>query len=82
MTTELNQAELIKLLIAEHLGLSIDDIKDESDLTNLGADSLDGVEIIMALEDEFSIEICDEDAEKCATIADIVALVASSKVLQ
>lgn len=56
--------------------------KDESEITvtsnikeDLGADSLDMVEVIMGLEDEFGIEIADEDAAKIATVGDIVAYI-------
>ena len=66
----------IKGIIAEQLGVEEDAISMETNLMkDLEADSLDAVEIIMAIEDEFDIEIPDEDAEKFQTVADIVSYV-------
>ena len=63
----------IKEFIVEQLGVSEEDIQPETNLMkDLEADSLDAVEIIMAIEDEYDIEIPDEDAEKFQTINDIV----------
>ena len=63
----------IKEFIVDQLGVSEDDIQLETNLMkDLEADSLDAVEIIMAIEDEYDIEIPDEDAEKFQTIGDIV----------
>ncbi len=63
----------IKNVIAEQLGLDVEEIKMESSFVDdLGADSLDIVELIMALEEEFDMEIPDEDAEKIAAVGDIV----------
>lgn len=63
----------IKEFIVEQLGVSEEDIQPETNLMkDLEADSLDAVEIIMAIEDEYDIEIPDEDAEKFQTIGDIV----------
>lgn len=69
----------IKAIIAEQLGVEdIESITNETSLMkDLEADSLDAVEIMMALEDEFEIEIPDEDAEKFANIGDIVKYVES-----
>ena len=65
--------EKIKNLIADQLCISPDDIADDADIVNdLGADSLDIVELIMALEEEFDTEIPDEDAEKVVTVGDVV----------
>ena len=59
----------VKKNVAEQLGAAEDDIKNESSFVNdLGADSLDTVELVMALEEEFDIEIPDEDAEKITTV--------------
>jgi len=71
----------VKEIIAEQLGIDdLDIIKKESSLVNdLEADSLDAVEIIMALEDEFGIEVPDEDAEKFKCIGDIVAYIEENK---
>jgi acyl carrier protein len=63
----------IKDIIAEQLGLRHDEIKnDASFLEDLGADSLDIVELIMAMEEEFELEIPDEDAEKIQTVQDSI----------
>lgn len=63
----------IKGIIAEQLGVEEDAITMETNLMkDLEADSLDAVEIIMAIEDEFDMEVPDEDAEKFQTVADIV----------
>ena len=64
----------IKGIIAEQLGVDEEEVKLETNLAkDLEADSLDAVEIIMAIEDEFDIEVPDEDAEKFATVNDIVS---------
>jgi len=63
----------VKELIVGQIGMSADELDmDTSILNSLDADSLDLVEIIMAIEDEFNIEIPDDDAEKFLTIGDIV----------
>ncbi len=60
-------------IIAESLGVSTDEIQiTASFIEDLGADSLDIVELVMAIEKEFSIEIPDEDAEKIATVQDAI----------
>ena len=65
--------EKVKKIIADKLDIEEDKIKPESSfLDDLGADSLDIVELIMELEEEFGIEIPDEDAEKIRTVADAV----------
>ena len=65
--------EKIKKIIAEQLGIGEDGIKmDSSFVDDLGADSLDIVELIMALETEFDLEIPDEEAEKISTVGDVV----------
>lgn len=66
----------IKEIIVEQLGVDADAITMNTHLMkDLEADSLDAVEIIMAIEDEFEIEVPDEDAEKFQTIGDIVKYV-------
>lgn len=66
----------IKEFIVDQLGVDPDDIQMDTNLMkDLEADSLDAVEIIMAIEDEYDIEIPDEDAEKFQTIRDIVTYV-------
>ncbi|SHE31976.1 MULTISPECIES: acyl carrier protein [Caloramator] len=65
--------ERVKERISEVLGIDPDDITMESSfMDDLGADSLDVVELIMALEDEFDLEIPDEEAEKIQTVGDVV----------
>ena len=61
--------EKIKKIISEQLGVEEDDVVPEAKFVDdLGADSLDTVELVMALEEEFEIEIPDEDAEKIQTV--------------
>lgn len=63
----------VKALIVEQLGVEEDDVKMESSFVDdLGADSLDIVELVMALEEEFELEIPDEDAEKIRTVGEAV----------
>ncbi len=62
----------VREIVAEQLGISEDEItRDSSFMNDLGADSLDIVELLMALEEEFSVEIPDEDAEKMSTVGDV-----------
>lgn len=66
-------AEKVKSIIAEQLGVKIEEVKPEAAfIDDLGADSLDTVELIMALEEEFSVEIPDEDAEKMTKVGDAI----------
>ena len=68
-----NIEERVIKMVAEQLGVKEDDIQSTSSFVeDLGADSLDTVELIMALEEEFDAEIPDEDAEKIATVKDAV----------
>lgn len=72
--------EKIKKIIAEQLCMSVEKIADDADITkDLGADSLDVVELLMAFEDEFGVSISDEDATKIKTVNDILAYVESKK---
>ena len=65
--------EKIQAIIAKELNVSLDKITMDTHLVDdLGADSLDIVELIMALEEEFDIEIPDADAEKVVTVTDVV----------
>jgi acyl carrier protein len=65
--------EKIRTTIASQLSIDEEEIKMESSfMNNLGADSLDIVELIMALEEEYEIEIPDEDVEKITTVGDVV----------
>jgi acyl carrier protein len=66
-------ADRVKAIIAEQLGVKPEEVVPEASfIDDLGADSLDKVELIMALEEEFSVEIPDEDAEKMTTVADSI----------
>lgn len=68
--------ERVKVLVAEQLGLESEEVaSDSSIIEDLGADSLDIVELIMALEEEFEMDIPDGDAEKILTVKDAVEYV-------
>jgi acyl carrier protein len=68
----------VKSIIADQLGISEEQIKPESKfIEDLGADSLDIVELIMAMEEEFQTEIPDEEAEKIRTVGDAISYVQS-----
>jgi len=70
----------VKSIIVEKLGVDESDITDDASFTNdLGADSLDTVELIMEFEKEFDVTIPDEDAEKIATVGDAVSYLEDSK---
>jgi acyl carrier protein len=63
----------VKKIISDQLGVPEADVKPEASFVNdLGADSLDTVELVMALEEEFGVEIPDEDAEKIATVQNAI----------
>jgi acyl carrier protein len=63
----------VKEIIAEQLGVDGDQVTENASFTDdLGADSLDTVELVMALEEEFDLEIPDEDAEKIVTVSDAI----------
>lgn len=65
--------EKVKEIISEQLGVKKDEIKPESSfIDDLGADSLDTVEVVMALEEEFGIEIPDEEAEKITKVGEAI----------
>jgi acyl carrier protein len=69
-------SDRVKTIIAGHLGVAPERVTDgASFIDDLNADSLDHVEIVMLLEEEFGIEIGDEDAENARTVADAVKLV-------
>ena len=66
-------AERVRAIIVEQLGVNEDQVNDEASFQeDLGADSLDQVELVLALEEEFGIEIPDEDAEKIHNVGDAV----------
>ena len=63
----------IKKMVADHLGIEESKVTDEANfIDDLGADSLDTVELVMAFEEEFEIEIPDEEAEEIATVQNAV----------
>jgi acyl carrier protein len=70
--------EKVKKIVAEQLGVDIEQVKPEASFANdLGADSLDTVELVMALEEEFDIEIPDEAAEGISTVQAAVDYITS-----
>ncbi|MDH5201956.1 MAG: acyl carrier protein [Nitrospirota bacterium] len=72
--------EKVKEIIAKQLGVSQAEIKPESSFVeDLGADSLDTVELVMAFEEAFGIEIPDEDAEKISKVKDAIAYINNKK---
>ena len=76
MSEETNQK--ITKVIVDKLGVSEEQVKPEAAfIDDLGADSLDQVELVMALEDEFDIEIPDDEAEKLKKVSDVIAYVNS-----
>lgn len=69
-------SERVRSIVAEQLGSAADDVTLKASLIeDLGADSLDIVELVMALEEEYEMEIPDEDAEKIQTVEDIVSYI-------
>jgi len=69
----------VKKIVSDQLGASIATIENDSSFVDdLGADSLDTVELVMALEEEFDLEIADEDAEKISTVNEAVAYINAS----
>jgi acyl carrier protein len=75
-----NIAERVKSLVVEQLGVDEDQVTPTASFTDdLGADSLDAVELVMALETEFGIEIPDEDAESLTNIEETVKYIQEKK---
>jgi len=71
--------ERIKQIVAEQLGVDEEQVTNEASfMDDLGADSLDTVELVMALEEEFDIEISDEDAEKIQNVQDAIDYIGES----
>lgn len=71
-------ADRVRAIIAEQLGVKLEEVTDSASfIEDLGADSLDTVELVMALEEEFGIEIPDEDAEKMPSVGDAIKYIES-----
>ena len=69
----------IKKIVADHLGIDQEKVTEEASfIDDLGADSLDTVELVMALEEEFELEIADEEAEKISTVEEAVNYINSN----
>ncbi len=75
-----NIEERVKQIVVEQLGVSEDEVKESASFVDdLGADSLDTVELVMALEEEFECEIPDEEAEKITTVKQAIDYVKAHK---
>ena len=73
-------ADRVKKIVVEHLGVEADKVTEEAAfIDDLGADSLDIVELVMAFEEEFSVEIPDDAAEKIATVKDAIDFIEKNK---
>ena len=73
-----NIASKVKKMVAEHLGVEESKVAEESNfIDDLGADSLDTVELVMAFEEEFGSEISDSEAEKILTVGDAIKFIES-----
>jgi acyl carrier protein len=72
METAKQIVEKVKQIIKEQLGVEEDQITPSASFVDLGADSLDTVELVMAIEEAFDIEIPDNDAEKMRTVQDVI----------
>ena len=71
-------SQKVKKMVAEHLGVEEDKVSDESNfIDDLGAASLDTVELVMAFEEEFGSEISDSEAEKILTVGDAIKFIES-----
>ncbi len=70
----------VKKIVVEHLGVDADKVTEEASfIDDLGADSLDIVELVMAFEEEFGVEIPDDAAEKIATVNDAIEYIDKNK---
>ena len=73
-------AERVKKIVVTHLGVEAEKVTEEASfIDDLGADSLDIVELVMAFEEEFGVEIPDDAAEKIATVNDAISYIDSNK---
>jgi acyl carrier protein len=77
MTNEIEQR--VKHLVAEHLGEDLEINNDSSLVNDLGADSLDAVELSMALEDEFGIELSDDEVKQITTVQSAIDIAKAKK---
>lgn len=69
-------AERVKKIVVEHLGVEAEKVNEEASfIDDLGADSLDTVELVMAFEEEFGVEIPDDAAEKILTVKDAISYI-------
>lgn len=68
--------EKVRQIVADQLGVDLEEVTTEASFVDdLGADSLDTVELVMALEEEFGLEIPDEEAEKISTVQDAITYI-------
>ena len=75
-----NIKDKVKKIVADHLGIEQEKVTDEASfIDDLGADSLDTVELVMAFEEEFGSEISDNEAEKILTVGDAIKFIESNK---
>jgi acyl carrier protein len=73
-------AERVKKIVVEHLGVEAEKVSEEASfIDDLGADSLDIVELVMAFEEEFGVEIPDDAAEKITTVKDAIDYIEQNK---
>jgi acyl carrier protein len=73
-------ADRVKKIVVEHLGVEVEKVTEEASfIDDLGADSLDIVELVMAFEEEFGVEIPDDAAEKITTVKDAIDYIDSNK---
>jgi acyl carrier protein len=73
-------AERVKKIVVEHLGVDAEKVTPEASfIDDLGADSLDNVELVMAFEEEFGVEIPDDAAEKITTVRDAIEYIDQNK---
>lgn len=79
MADEKSIEEKVTAIIVDQLGVNADQVTPEAKfIEDLGADSLDTVELVMALEEEFSIEVPDEEAEKLQSVGDVIKYIEES----
>ena len=73
-------ADRVKKIVVEHLGVDADKVTDHASfIDDLGADSLDVVELVMAIEEEFGIDVPDEDTQGLKTVQDVVDYIKSKQ---